>query len=524
MNDNLAMDVQDFLVTQGFRPEALDHKTGKPPMGDDGRPDPSRADMFSFDWENDGRNYGTVVIMLNSNGALEIYFGDNLGKGMEPKDKSAWYDFLEQLKHFAIKNARMGFSIQDISRLKYTIQGMSAIKEGLFEGYYGRRNVSYRDEPKKVRLMIRHNRDLEEGEARYRAIESIFVETGDGERFRVPSRSLAHGRMLARHASEGGSPYDAFGQHINEMMSEIRALSSFVRASRGRDMGQEAQKLTEIATTYLEDLKRRARGIMSQRGYRTARDSFVPGEISDSGVAVEAIREMFLEPRLDQRIEEALPVLSRLAAKHEESDMKESNEFESWTSGVMEGTWEIPRTPEQKKKLVQLMSEPLEVGADATNATDALTDIVGDDELFDRLSDLAQRDPRANIWDDKEVMLRLSMLAPFIKDQVSSQEPTMESDPSGLLAAAHLNRAFIITAKTAEGPTKKFRVRAQSERVAREKFARHYAMAKVLDVKEEEPATENLDTDGVMMTKQSNMSSESVERGNLKRILELARR
>lgn len=520
MKDNLATDVQDFLVTQGFQPEAVDSRTNKPPVGADGRPDPSQADLFSFDWESNGRNYGTVVILLNNNGDFEVYYGDNLGKGMEPEDKNDWYRFLEQLKHFAIKNARMGFKVQDLGRLRYAMQGMAAIKEGLFEGYYGRRNVSYRDEPKKVRLMIRHNRDLEEGEARYRAIESIFVETGDGERFRVPSRSLAHGRLLARHASEGGSPYDAFGQHINEMMSEIRALGSFLRASRHRTMGDEAQALTEVAGKYYEDLKRQARGMMTQRGYHAARESFDPSQVRDSSVAVEAIREMFTEPKLDRRIEEALPLLSRLA----EMDMKEANEFESWASDVMEGTWEIPRTPEQKKKLVQLMAEPLEVGADATNAKDALADIVGDDELFDRLEDLAERDPRANIWDDKEVMLRLSMLAPFIKDQVPSQEPTMESDISGLLAAAHLNRAFIITAKTAEGPTKKYRVRAQSERVAREKFARHYAMAKVLDVKEEEPATENLDTDGVMMTKQSNMSSESVERSNLTRILELARR
>lgn len=47
-----------------------------------------------------------------------------------------------------------------------------------------------------------------------------------------------------------------------------------------------------------------------------------------------------------------------------------------------------------------------------------------------------------------------------------------------------VNKSFVITAKTAEGDTKKYRVKAQSDRVAREKFAKHYAMAKVLDVKE----------------------------------------
>jgi len=56
------------------------------------------------------------------------------------------------------------------------------------------------------------------------------------------------------------------------------------------------------------------------------------------------------------------------------------------------------------------------------------------------------------------------------------------SDVSGLLAASKLNNSYIITAELAEGGTKKFRVKAQSEQVALEKFKKHYAMAKVIDV------------------------------------------
>jgi hypothetical protein len=36
---------------------------------------------------------------------------------------------------------------------------------------------------------------------------------------------------------------------------------------------------------------------------------------------------------------------------------------------------------------------------------------VGDDELFDRLTDLADRDPNANAWDDSAVMDRMWELA-----------------------------------------------------------------------------------------------------------------
>lgn len=75
-----------------------------------------------------------------------------------------------------------------------------------------------------------------------------------------------------------------------------------------------------------------------------------------------------------------------------------------------------------------------------------------------------------------------------IKDgvRVNNCVPANESsDISGLLAASKLNKSFIVTAKTAEGATKKYRVKAQSERVAREKFSKHFAMAEILSVKEE---------------------------------------
>ena len=48
-----------------------------------------------------------------------------------------------------------------------------------------------------------------------------------------------------------------------------------------------------------------------------------------------------------------------------------------------------------------------------------------------------------------------------------------------------MNKSFIVTAELAEGGTKKFRVKAQSENVAKEKFMKHYSMAKIIDIKEE---------------------------------------
>jgi len=59
------------------------------------------------------------------------------------------------------------------------------------------------------------------------------------------------------------------------------------------------------------------------------------------------------------------------------------------------------------------------------------------------------------------------------------------SEASTSMADGKSISSFIITAKTAEGDTKKYRVMAQNSDMAKEKFSQHHSMAKILDVSEE---------------------------------------
>ena len=75
-----------------------------------------------------------------------------------------------------------------------------------------------------------------------------------------------------------------------------------------------------------------------------------------------------------------------------------------------EGTWALPDSPEEIQTLQTLMSQPLEVGVDAENATSALYELIGDDELFDRLHDLADAEgPRADARDTVKYFLQQEM-------------------------------------------------------------------------------------------------------------------
>ena len=74
----------------------------------------------------------------------------------------------------------------------------------------------------------------------------------------------------------------------------------------------------------------------------------------------------------------------------------EDEQLESWANNLIEGTWAIPDTAEAIEALEKLMLNPLPVGPDAQNASNALGNIVGDDELYDDLGELSDEDPNAD--------------------------------------------------------------------------------------------------------------------------------
>jgi len=399
--NSIASELNDLLITHDFDVAALSTKTGKPSVNERGVPDSSQADMFSFDWVGPtGKNYGTMVILLDQNGGMTVYFGDNLGRTMEPEDKKAWYGdsetdnpgFLEQLKNFAIRTSKIrgGFGLENLSKLKYAIAGQAA----LTESFYGTRKVSYSGEPTQARLMIKHTRPIAEGDKRYRYVESLFIETAEGERFRLPFRKLAGGRAMLEHVRHGGNPYDMRGQHIAETVNQINVLSQFRRAHQGRVFEGAAGDLVTETDQYYQRLNHNLKHMATGRGYNRYFESWKPADISEGDIMVEDLRGMFVETRIDPRIETALPMLAKI--QQEVKAMKEADIFESWAARLVEGTWAMPDTPEKMTQLKTWLGEPKPLGPDAENVTDVLYDLLGDDALFDQLAGMAEEDPDAD--------------------------------------------------------------------------------------------------------------------------------
>ena len=434
---NIEQKLSDLLDTRDFKPEM---------RGKDGLPStPDQAKVFSFDYRSSqGRNYGTMVIVMGDDNEMFVMYGDNLGRTIENSDdRQEFYDFQQQLSDLAHRN-RWIVTKTDISKLKQVQAGIAAIKEGLFEGYYGTRRISYQGEPTQARLMIVHNRTLAETDARYRHVEKVFVETADGERYKLPFVNMTGARAMLEHVRQGGRPYDVRGNHICEMVTEIKILARFNRAAASRVMEGVNQHLVEQVQHYYETMRDSLKRLGTTRGYAMYFEHWHPLDVQEQESLVEDIKTMFIEQTLDNRIEAALPLLAKI--QQQGNNMKEVDIFENWVNHLAEGTWSLPETPEQLNKLKELMSKELIVGPDATNATEQLYDLVGDDTLFDRLSELAQRDPRANAWNDTEVMDRLrelgietEMQAPVgtAPEPAAAQPPAPAAPPSSNLAEEH---------------------------------------------------------------------------------------
>jgi hypothetical protein len=425
----------DLLVTRGFDPEMLDSSGKAAPSAED-------AEIYSFEFvSSGGTNHGTVVVMLGDDKNLELFSGDNVGRGMDSEDKTEWYEFQHQLKNFATKNF-MTFGSQNINRLKYSMQGQAALKEGLYESWNGTKNVSWNGGPDSVRLMIRHKRPMGVNEARFRQVESLFLETAEGERYKLPFRNLAGGRAMVEHVRHGGRPYDMRGQHIANMVEELNVLSRFRRASHGRVFEGDTASLVSQATAYHSDVSRALKGLASARGYNTYFENWNPADVTEQELIIEDIKTLFVQETIDSRIEQALPILARI--QQQGTAMKEANIFEAWANNLLEGTWATPDTPEEQQELIALLSQELPVGADATNATEQLYSLVGDDVLFDQLQDLAQQDPDADCrslviarikdmadkgFDDFDTVLDALKSTQLAPQTVAPEAPTVPAEP-----------------------------------------------------------------------------------------------
>ena len=273
---------------------------------------------------------------------MKVFYNRNLVDKIDENDRDVWYAFLKELKDFAVEH-QLAFDVRDITKSNLTKQdyknladtnatvntdGMSEelnritklagvdVKESLT----GTARRSYED-LEKTRLIVRHSGKVDEEVpgSRSRHIESLYIENEDGERFKYPLTHLAGARAMQRHVANGGRPHDEFGEHIVKTSEDIAKLNSFSRYVSHKDqLNDNAGDIIEQTKLQLENLREYIRNISKQPHYDAASKDFKTSEdqvLDDETIA--KLREKFTMKNLDNRVEDALPLIDRIMAEFE---------------------------------------------------------------------------------------------------------------------------------------------------------------------------------------------------------------
>jgi hypothetical protein len=377
-NVTINQDLYDFLKMKNFRPEGV--KFGKKSVT------PEQATGFNFTFKKGRKQYGTAHVAIDNLKKMTVFYN----KSAIEEVSSAWLDFVKELRMWGNEHGLKGFKLDTLDNLNDYMERRN-YNENLNEGYYGTRNTSYSDKtPPTVKLIIKHNKSLEETDQRYRYVDKIFVENAEGERFLLPTKKPSVGYVYARLIAEGGNPYDERGKHIAQLSEDIAKLGGFIRATKNKQFNEGVDTVIyEAAQKYLE-LRETMKKMRSSRGFRNYFENWAPTLMEDQDT--DDLVEMFANRALDPRIESALPVLNKYNISTQqiveaEDVMIATNELDEDLEPNMEG---------QIEELVKLLgddSEELSLGPDATNAIGIIQDYIQDDSLFQRLRKAAKADP-----------------------------------------------------------------------------------------------------------------------------------
>ena len=330
-NESLNVKLYELLKTKGYNPVPMDSKGERTPVAQE-------ADIFKFNFIKDGVNYGEVWVTINNAQNVAVYYDDEVADS--PSDNTSgteytdsWTGFLNHLKNWS-QRRQLSFELKNKDHLANDMAQREYMKkENMFEGYYPMgKKASYSDNVPNVKIILQHTRQIEEGEQRYRNIAKIFVENTQGERFALPTNKPGLARVYARHIAEGGTPYDERGRHITSLVEEYTKMAGFVRATKGKQFNESAQRLINEGISHYQSLKEQLHKMVGHRGYTAYFESWTPALMEEQEDQTD-LNELFVQETIDPRIESVMPILSKLQKKV--SEMKEIKALESWADDII---------------------------------------------------------------------------------------------------------------------------------------------------------------------------------------------
>ena len=336
-NESFNRDLYDLLKVRGYEPVPLDSKNQRVPAS-------QAADVIQFTFTKDGKEYGKAWVSIDDAANVIVYYDEeqqespsNATPGVEYND--SWTGFLKHLKNWA-QRRQLSFELSNKDRLGDDMRQRDyyKMKERVSEGYYPMgKKASYNDAVPDVKIILQHNRALEEGEQRYRNVAKIFLENQEGERFLAPTTRPGIARVYARHIAEGGVPNDDKWNHIKSICEDYTKMAGFARATRNGQFNESAQELVNEGINHYNNLRETLHKLTGHRGYQAYFESWTPTLMENEGD--ESINELFVQETMDPRIESAMPILSRL--RKPVAEMEEVDTLAEWADGIINEKLEL---------------------------------------------------------------------------------------------------------------------------------------------------------------------------------------
>lgn len=285
--------------------------------------EPAKGRIFTLEYGSAGKSYGSVTVNIVDPNALVIYYNTNISEDMRYDAKKDWYSFLKELRFFAKRNL-MSFDVRNIGKQQLDKQDYAYIKTNdnsydssevqMESKLTGTLKTSYQSFGE-TRLVIKHTSPVDEEKrgARTRHIHSLFIET-NGERIKLPFKSLIAGRAFAQHVNNNGLFDDAIGQHIQELTQEAYDLQKFVKTYKRADNfaeQEEATKLIQQARERYQGIRETLKTLSGPKGYKSYVEQYQPTEDYIEQADLDEIRSKLIRIEQDNIVDTVLPSLAR---------------------------------------------------------------------------------------------------------------------------------------------------------------------------------------------------------------------
>jgi len=252
-------------------------------------------------------------------------YSDDFAENEDTATRQHWYEFLKELRQFSRKRL-LNFDTRNITKsnldkrdYKFLATNRTGEDTMVESKMYGTSRTSYQDVGN-ARLAIKHSQPINQvmPAGRTQHIESIYIESSEGERFKYPYRHLNGARAMARHVGEGGKPFDDFGSHITSLSEELSKLKKFkTYMGRSSVMAEGLSDYLDAVNERIVTVKSAIHGLQRETYYKEAVAGFtvpvmeeVPSDVAENWIDQLTIRQF------NEELKDVFPYIYRLVSEH----------------------------------------------------------------------------------------------------------------------------------------------------------------------------------------------------------------